>query len=101
MQQTARGEDAGSHESDPPAPVIVTVHGTNDADAADEGSRWWQRGSSFTQHLIYRLWERGIAHPELMWKRLSDAPYHNAYMRDDEVVTGVAEHLIQHWTRPN
>lgn len=62
MQQTTEGQDSGA----PPAPVIVTVHGTNDADPADEGSRWWQRGSSFTQHLIYRLWERGISNVEIL-----------------------------------
>lgn len=27
--------------------VLVTVHGTNDGDLADEGSRWWQKGSDF------------------------------------------------------
>lgn len=46
-------------------PVIVTVHGTNDADPADEGSRWWQRNSNFAQHLVYRLWERGAGHAEI------------------------------------
>lgn len=35
----------------------------------------------------------GIGDPDLMWKRLSDALYHNAYMRDDEVVARVADHI--------
>lgn len=47
-------------------PVIVTVHGTNDAHAADDGERWWQRGSSFTSHLLERLAQRGIAHAEIL-----------------------------------
>ncbi len=28
-------------------PVLITVHGTNDADAVSDGARWWQRGSTF------------------------------------------------------
>ena len=32
-----------------------------------------------------------------MWKRLSDALYHNAYMRDRGVIAGVAEHLAIGW----
>jgi hypothetical protein len=67
MQETVQGNDAAAHAGDePPGPVIVTVHGTNDADPADEGQRWWQRGSDFTQHLIYRLWERGIPNAEVL-----------------------------------
>ena len=50
----------------PARPVIVTVHGTNDSDPADEGLRWWQRGSNFTQHLIHRLWERGVENAEIV-----------------------------------
>lgn len=37
--------------------------------------------------------EGGIGDPDLMWKRLSDALYHNAYMRDEQVAAAVAEHL--------
>jgi hypothetical protein len=37
--------------------------------------------------------EGGIGDPDLMWKRLSDALYHNAYMRDGQVAAAVAEHL--------
>ena len=37
--------------------------------------------------------EGGIGDPDAMWKRLSDALYHNAYMRDERVVATVAEHL--------
>ncbi len=37
--------------------------------------------------------EGGIGDPDAMWKRLSDALYHNAYMRDDQVAAVVAEHL--------
>jgi hypothetical protein len=50
----------------PVAPVIVTVHGTNDAHPDDEGECWWQRGSAFTQHLVYRLWERGVPNAEIL-----------------------------------
>jgi hypothetical protein len=39
----------------------------------------------------------GIGDPEVMWKRLSDALYHNAYMRDGGVIAGVAEHLARGW----
>lgn len=35
----------------------------------------------------------GIGDPDTMWKRLSDALYHNAYMRDERVAATVAEHL--------
>jgi hypothetical protein len=41
--------------------------------------------------------EGGIGDPDLMWKRLSDALYHNAYMRDRGVIAGVAEHLAIGW----
>ena len=37
--------------------------------------------------------EGGIGDPDAMWKRLSDALYHNAYMRDERVAATVAEHL--------
>ncbi|MBN9518351.1 hypothetical protein J0H58_07515, partial [bacterium] len=37
--------------------------------------------------------EGGITDADTMWKRLSDALYHNAYMRDDGVIAVVAEHL--------
>lgn len=37
--------------------------------------------------------EGGIGDPDLMWKRLSDALYHNAYMRDGHVAAAVADHL--------
>ncbi len=35
----------------------------------------------------------GIPNPDVMWKRLSDALYHNAYMRDDGVIAQVADHI--------
>jgi hypothetical protein len=67
MQEAVQGHDATAHAGDPPpAPVIVTVHGTNDADPGDEGPRWWQRNSNFAQHLVYRLWERGVAGVEIL-----------------------------------
>ncbi|WP_439541186.1 hypothetical protein [Hyphomicrobium sp.] len=47
-------------------PVIVTVHGTNDAHADDEGERWWQRGSRFTERLIYDLAQRGVSGVEIV-----------------------------------
>lgn len=43
--------------------------------------------------------EGGIGDPDLMWKRLSDALYHNAYMRDEEIADLVARHLMEHWPR--
>lgn len=36
----------------------------------------------------------GFADPDAMWKHLSDALYHNAYMRDARVVDTVCNHLI-------
>ena len=33
--------------------------------------------------------------PDLLWKRMCDALYHNAYMRDGDIVEVVAEHLAQ------
>lgn len=66
MQETAQGQLASSGAEASAGPVIVTVHGTNDAHPDDDGSRWWQRGSNFTQHLVYRLWERGVANAEIL-----------------------------------
>lgn len=34
-----------------------------------------------------------FADPDLLWKRLSDSLYHNAYMRDASVIAHVADHL--------
>ncbi len=44
--------------------------------------------------------EGGLADPDTMWKHLSDALYHNAYMRDGDVIAGVADHLADEWQRP-
>lgn len=41
-------------------PVIITVHGTNDADVTAEGARWWQIGSAFNVRLAWELASRGI-----------------------------------------
>ena len=43
--------------------------------------------------------EGGITDADTMWKRLSDALYHNAYMRDDGVIAVVADHLVDAWGR--
>jgi hypothetical protein len=32
-------------------PLIITIHGTGDTDAADAGPKWWQRGSEFQTKL--------------------------------------------------
>ena len=48
------------------APVIVTVHGTNDAAVEDGGERWWQSGSAFTNRLVDRLSARGIPQPDIV-----------------------------------
>ena len=40
-------------------PVLITVHGTNDADGTSEGARWWQRGSTFLGALGAALTARG------------------------------------------
>jgi hypothetical protein len=44
--------------------------------------------------------EGGLNDPDVMWKRLSDALYHNAYMRDDGVIATVADHLVRSWSTP-
>ncbi|WP_072396895.1 hypothetical protein [Hyphomicrobium sp. CS1GBMeth3] len=66
MQERAETDLARRNAETPAELVIVTVHGTNDADPADDGERWWQRGSNFTQHLIHRLSERGIPNAEIV-----------------------------------
>jgi hypothetical protein len=66
MQDKAQGHFSAADARAPDGPVIVTVHGTNDAHPDDDGERWWQRGSNFTQHLIYRLWERGVPNAEIL-----------------------------------
>lgn len=54
----ASGEGPATQQ---PRTIIVTVHGTNDADETDTGKRWWQHGSDFTQQLAHELAARGIA----------------------------------------
>lgn len=41
--------------------VLVTVHGTNDGAANEEGEKWWQRGSEFCKSLSDSLAAQGIA----------------------------------------
>lgn len=41
--------------------AIVTVHGTGDTAAADEGDKWFQQGSAFSEALRTRLGENGFA----------------------------------------
>ncbi|SDO33626.1 hypothetical protein SAMN04488061_0923 [Filomicrobium insigne] len=42
-------------------PIVITVHGTNDADVRDDGMRWWQQGSRFTTRLVEKLGELGFS----------------------------------------
>jgi hypothetical protein len=65
MQETVQAYFSAATDTNA-APVIVTVHGTNDAHADDEGQRWWQRGSKFTQHLVESLAARGLPQAEIM-----------------------------------
>jgi hypothetical protein len=37
----------------------------------------------------------GLADPDTIWKHLSDALYHNAYMRDARVIGTVCDHLVE------
>ena len=39
--------------------------------------------------------DAGLGDPDKLWKHLSDALYHNAYMRDEGVIAHVADHLSQ------
>ena len=57
-----RGGVAGADD----VPVIVTVHGTNDADLNDDGARWWQNRSAFSNRLLERLVARGIPQAEIL-----------------------------------
>lgn len=41
--------------------------------------------------------ELSFTDPDLLWKRMSDALYHNAYMRDGDIVEVVAGHLAQNF----
>lgn len=53
---------SGALESLPAdGPIVITVHGTNDADVSDDGMRWWQRGSRFSTRLVEKLGELGFA----------------------------------------
>ena len=65
MQETVQAYLAAGTDANA-APVIVTVHGTNDAHPDDEGARWWQRGSKFTQHLVDSLAARGLPRAEVL-----------------------------------
>ncbi len=85
MQERVQDFEGGAAAQAPLSPVIVTVHGTNDADPSDEGPRWWQRESNFAQHLVYRLWERGAGHAEIR-------PLHWSGMNSDyDRLKGAAE----------
>lgn len=69
MQNSAEiGQGSGLHAAARPrgTPVIVTVHGTNDAAIDDKGERWWQTGSAFTNRLVERLSARGIPQPDIV-----------------------------------
>ena len=44
--------------------------------------------------------EGGFGDPDKMWKILSDALYHNAYMRDEGVTRSVAEFLAERLSGP-
>lgn len=58
-------EDGAKQATDSNAIVVVTVHGTNDAEAAEDGTRWWQRGSAFAQQLVAELKHRGLLSVEI------------------------------------
>lgn len=62
MQETGAPHSAVAAD----VPVIVTVHGTNDADVGDDGDRWWQKGSRFTSALLQSLAQRGIPHADIL-----------------------------------
>jgi hypothetical protein len=58
-QGRVESESARRAPGEGPGPVIVTVHGTNDADASPQGQRWWQLGSPFTCRLVVEMERRG------------------------------------------
>ena len=49
-----------------PRPVVVTVHGTNDALPQAHGQQWWQLGSPFQAILARELARRGIPDAEFV-----------------------------------
>lgn len=40
--------------------AIVTIHGTGDTAAAEDGDKWWQRGSAFAQQLVAAAKAQGV-----------------------------------------
>jgi hypothetical protein len=63
--------EASARETATDGPVIVTVHGTNDHHADDEGDRWWQRGSAFCERLTAELAGRGMPGAQILPLRWS------------------------------
>ncbi len=49
--------------------IVVPVHGTFAGDVADEGSRWWQRGSDTWQALQARLPQGATLHNVFHWEK--------------------------------
>jgi hypothetical protein len=41
--------------------------------------------------------ELSFTDPDLLWKRMSDALYHNAYMRDGDIVEVIAGHMAENF----
>ena len=77
------------------APVIVTVHGTNDAAVSDEGQRWWQRGSQFTSRLIDELASRGLPGAEILPLRWSGANSDYDRLRGSAELAGLLRQLAK------
>lgn len=44
--------------------LVLLIHGTNAADPADSGERWWQRGSAFWDALSARLGQAFACQPD-------------------------------------
>jgi hypothetical protein len=67
---TADGADAAAPNI---APVIITVHGTNDALPEAHGQQWWQIGSPFQVVLARELARRGVPDAEIVPHQWSGA----------------------------
>lgn len=51
----------------------------------------------YSEIVAEEVGEMTFADPDLLMKRMTDALYHNAYMRDGDIVEAVADHLTQNF----
>jgi hypothetical protein len=81
--QLLRGRDGTTL----PSPLIITVHGTNDALPDSRGGQWWQIGSPFAEILARELAARG-------WSDVEIAPHHWSGANSDADRLAAAKALV-------